>query len=139
MIRAWLVAIPLFWAEPAFAAQIANPIAVFSGLDKITGETTTFEINIGQEKQFGGLLVKPDVCYTREITEEPQTATFVEVTEVQLNNSRKRIFSGWMFAESPALNAVEHPVYDVWLVGCRDPNAPPVRVEEPQVPCRRNR
>ncbi len=134
MIRTWLVAIPLFWAGPAFAAQIANPIAVFSGLDKITGETTTFEINIGQEKQFGGLLVKPDVCYTREITEEPQTATFVEVTEVQLNNSRKRIFSGWMFAESPALNAVEHPVYDVWLVGCRDPNAPPVRVEEPQVP-----
>ena len=121
-------------ASPVAAAEVANPIAVFSGLDKITGATTTFEISIGQEKQFGGLLVKPDVCYTREITEEPQTASFVEVTEVQLDNSHKRIFSGWMFAESPALNAVEHPVYDVWLVGCRDPKAPPVPIEEAPTP-----
>ena len=124
----------LLGVSPVIAAQIANPIAVFSGLDKITGATITFEIGIGQEKQFGGLLVKPDICFTREITEEPQTASFVEVIEVQLDNSRKKIFSGWMFAESPALNAVEHPVYDVWLVGCRDPNAPPVPVEEAPVP-----
>jgi hypothetical protein len=115
--------------------EIANPLAVFSGLDKITGETTTFEIPIGEERQFGGLIVKPDVCYTREITEEPKTVSFVEVTEVELDNSRRKIFTGWMLAESPALNAVEHPVYDVWLVGCRDPNAPPVPVEEaPAVP-----
>lgn len=124
----------LFLVQPANAKQIANPIAIFSGLDKITGETTTFEVDIGQEKQFGGLIVKPDVCYTREITEEPKTTSFVEVTEVELDNSRKPVFDGWMFAESPALNAVEHPVYDVWLVGCRDPNAPPVPVEETPAP-----
>jgi hypothetical protein len=87
-------------------------------------------VPIGTEKQFNSLIVKPDVCYTREITEEPKTTSFVEVTEVQLDSSKKKIFTGWMFAESPALNAVEHPVYDVWLVGCRDPNAPPVPVEE---------
>jgi hypothetical protein len=117
-------------ATPALAERISNPIAVFSGLDKITGATTTFEVPIGTEKQFNSLIVKPDVCYTREITEEPKTTSFVEVTEVQLDSSKKKIFTGWMFAESPALNAVEHPVYDVWLVGCRDPNAPPVPVEE---------
>jgi hypothetical protein len=134
-----LAAVAALIFAPAEAKQIANPIAVFSGLDKITGATTTFEINIGQEKPFGGLIVKPDVCYTREITEEPQTTSFVEVTEVELDNSRKKIFSGWMFAESPALNAVEHPVYDVWLTGCRDPNAPPVPVEEaPVVPAPQN-
>jgi hypothetical protein len=113
----------------AHAERIANPIAIFAGLDKITGVTTTFEVAIGQEHKFEGLMVKPDVCYTRPVTEEPKTTTFVEVDEVESDNSRKRIFTGWMFAESPGLNAVEHPLYDVWLTGCRDPNAPPPVVE----------
>ena len=109
--------------------RLENPIAVFSGLDKITGQTTTFEVKIGEEKRFGGLAVKPDVCYSRPVTEEPKTTSFVEVDEVDANAARKRVFSGWMFAESPGLNAVEHPIYDVWLTGCRDPNAPPPVVE----------
>ncbi|MFL5258783.1 MAG: DUF2155 domain-containing protein [Hyphomicrobiales bacterium] len=112
------------------SSRIENPIAVFSGLDKISGSTTTFEVRIGEEKRFGGLLVKPDVCYSRPVTEEPKTTSFVEVDELETNDQRKRVFTGWMFAESPGLNAVEHPVYDVWLTGCRDPNAPPPAVEE---------
>ena len=116
-------------AGAAHAERVANPIAVFNGLDKITGITTTFEIPIGAEKQFGGLVVKPDVCYTRPVTEEPKTTTFVEVDEVEADQTRKRIFTGWMFAESPGLSGVEHPIYDVWLTGCRDPNAPPPVVE----------
>ena len=114
----------------ARADRIANPIAVFTGLDKITGVTTTFETKVGEAKQFGGLIVKADVCYSRPATEEPKTTSFVEVDEVQLDDSLKRIFSGWMFAQSPGLNAVEHPIYDVWLVNCRDPAAPPPAVEE---------
>lgn len=117
-------------AHPAAAGRIANPIAVFNGLDKITGITTTFEIAIGQERRFGGLIVKPDVCYSRPPTEEPKTTSFVQVDEVEADNARKRIFSGWMFAESPGLNAVEHPIYDVWLTGCRDPKAPAPAVED---------
>ena len=120
----------MFAPAIAHAERIANPIAVFNGLDKITGITTTFEIEIGKEKQFGGLVVKPDACYSRPVTEEPKTTTFVEVDEVKTDKSRSRIFSGWMFAESPGLSGVEHPVYDVWLTGCRDPNAPPPVVEE---------
>jgi hypothetical protein len=116
---------------PAHADRIENPIAVFAGLDKITGLITTFEVKIGEEKRFGGLMVKPDICYSRPVTEEPKTTSFVEVDEVETNEARKRIFTGWMFAESPGLNAVEHPVYDVWLTACRDPNAPPPTVEEP--------
>ena len=108
----------------------ANPIAVFSGLDKITGLTTTFEAKIGEEKRFGGLFIKADACYTRDVTEEPRTTSFVEVAEIESDDSRKKIFSGWMFAESPGLSAVEHPIYDVWLTGCRDPNAPPPIVEQ---------
>ena len=111
------------------AGRVANPIAVFNGLDKITGVTTTFEIAVGDQKRFGGLIVKPDVCYTRLVTEAPKTTSFVEVDELQSDNTRKRLFSGWMFAESPGLNAIEHPIYDVWLTGCRDPSAVPPVVE----------
>lgn len=113
----------------AHAERISNPIAVFTGLDKITGITTTFETKVGEAKQFGGLIVKADVCYSRSATEEPKTTSFVEVDEVQLDDSLKRVFSGWMFAQSPGLNAVEHPIYDVWLINCRDPAAPPPAVE----------
>lgn len=118
----------------AKAERISNPIAVFAGLDKITGITTTFEVPIGQERQFGALIVKPNACYTRPLTEEPKTTTFVEVDQVMLDNTRKRLFSGWMFAESPGLSGVEHAIYDVWLTGCRDPNAPPPVVEAPPEP-----
>jgi len=124
----------LAFAAPSAMAQserISNPIAVFAGLDKITGVTTTFEIPIGEERRFGALIVRPNVCYTRPITEEPKTTSFVQVDQVEIDKSRKPIFSGWMFAESPGLNAVEHAIYDVWLTGCRDPNAPPPVVEAP--------
>ncbi|WP_244506622.1 DUF2155 domain-containing protein [Phyllobacterium sp. YR620] len=99
--------------------KITNPIAVFSGLDKITGRITTFDVYIGETVQFGALQLTPRVCYTRPDTEAPKTDTFVEVDEITLDRKIRRIFSGWMFADSPGLNAVEHPVYDVWLKSCK--------------------
>ena len=110
---------------PAKAERVSNPIALFAGLDKITGVTTTFEIPIGEERRFGSVIVKPDVCYTRPVTEEPKTTSFVKIDQIEMDNTRKPIFSGWMFAESPGLSAMEHATYDVWLTGCRDPKAPP--------------
>jgi hypothetical protein len=117
-------------AASAHAERLANPIAVFAGLDKITGTITTFQVPIDGNKQFGSLVVRPRACYSRPPEEEPKTTSFVEVEEVGADNSARRIFAGWMFAESPGLNAVEHPVYDVWLTGCFDPNAPKPPVEE---------
>jgi hypothetical protein len=135
MIRFWAAAI-LFAAsfEAASAERIKNPIARFSGLDKITGLTTNFDIPVGSERKFGLLFVKPAVCYTRPVTESPKTAGFVQVDQQESDGKRKRIFSGWMFAESPGLNAVEHPIFDVWLTGCKDPNAPPPPTEVPVQP-----
>jgi hypothetical protein len=121
-------------AGPAKADRITNPLALFNGLDKITGVTTSFEVPVNQEYKFGGLIVKPFVCYTRPVTEEPKTTSFVQVDELEASGQRKRVFSGWMFAESPGLNAVEHPTFDVWLIGCRDPNAPPPPKEEQPAP-----
>jgi hypothetical protein len=99
--------------------KITNPTAVFSGLDKITGRTITFDVAINETVQFGALQMTPRVCYTRPPTETPNTDAFVAVDEVTLQGEVKHIFSGWMFAASPGLNAVEHPIYDVWLVDCK--------------------
>lgn len=106
-------------AAPAHAEKVANKVAVFTGLDKITGRIITFDVYIDETVQFGALRVTPRVCYNRPPTEPAQTDAFVEVDEITLDQQIKRIFTGWMFAASPGLNAVEHPVYDVWLNDCR--------------------
>ncbi len=103
----------------AGAEKISNNVAVFAGLDKITARITSFEVRINETVQFGALQVTPRVCYNRPINERPLTSGFVEVEEVLLNNELKRIFTGWMFASSPGLHAVEHPVFDVWLTSCK--------------------
>lgn len=111
---------------PAQAERITNPVAEFTGIDKITGRIINFDVYIDETVQFGALLVTPRVCYSRPDTEEPKTDSFVEVDEMTLDRKVRRIFTGWMFAESPGLNAVEHAVYDVWLKGCKaDSDVPP--------------
>ena len=105
---------------PAFAdTKIENPVAVFSGLDKITGRITRFDAQIDETVTFGALKVTPRVCYTRPPTEAPRTTAFVETDALTPDDGPKRIFTGWMFAGSPGLNAVEHPIYDVWLIDCK--------------------
>ena len=103
----------------AFAERITNPVAEFTGVDKITGRIITFDVYIDETVQFGALQVTPRVCYSSPQEEEPKTDSFVEVDEITLDRKIRRIFTGWMFAESPGLNAVEHAVYDVWLKGCK--------------------
>ena len=106
--------------------RIANPTAVFSGLDKITGRIISFDVALNETVQFGALQVTPRVCYSRPPTETPNTDAFVEVDEVTLQGEIKRIFTGWMFAASPGLHAVEHPIYDVWLTDCKGGRNPAV-------------
>lgn len=101
--------------------KIENGRAVFAGLDKITGRTIAFDAAIGETVQFGALQVTARACYTRPPTEATNTDAFVDVDEVTLQGEIKRIFTGWMFASSPGLHAVEHPIYDVWLTDCASP------------------
>jgi hypothetical protein len=108
-------------AEPP-AQKIVNKKASFSGLDKITGRIINFDEDIGETVQFGALRVKTDACYTRPATEAANTDAFVEVDEITLQGEVKRIFSGWMFAASPGLHGVEHPIYDIWLTDCKVPD-----------------
>jgi len=117
---------------------------VFSGLDKITGRITSFDVAINETVQFGALQVTPRACYTRPPTETANTDAFVEVDEVTLQGEVKRIFTGWMFAASPGLHGVEHAIYDVWLTNCKgatqtvtvtpdpSPAPPPPRTQQSQ-------
>ena len=111
--------------------RISNPTAVFSGLDKITGRIISFDVATNETVQFGALQVTPRVCYSRPPTETPNTDAFVEVDEVTLQGEIKRIFTGWMFAASPGLHAVEHPIYDVWLTDCKGGSPPVAQVQAP--------
>lgn len=108
----------------AHAQRLENKVAVFSALDKVTATIKTLTVPLNETREFGALKVTPRICYSRPPTEQPKTTSFVEVQEVQLDGQEKKIFSGWMFAESPGLNAVEHPVFDVWLTGCEEPSNP---------------
>jgi hypothetical protein len=106
---------------PASAQRIENVVAVFAALDKVTAKISRLEVLLNETKSFGALKVTPRVCYSRAPTEPPKTTSFVEVDEMLLDGKEKRIFTGWMFADSPGLNAVEHPVFDVWLTDCARP------------------
>lgn len=106
-------------SSAASADKFRNPTAIFAGLDKITGRIIAFEVAVNETVQFGALQLTPKICYTRPVSERPQTTSFVEVEEITSANEYKRLFNGWMFAASPGLNAIEHPVYDIWLTGCK--------------------
>lgn len=139
VLSSLMVAGVLGHAPQTLRAQATqNPLAVFAGLDKITGRITTFEIPVNEVRRFGALNVYPRICNSRPPTEEPKTTSFVQVDENLLSGGTRRIFSGWMLAESPGLNAVEHPVYDVWLIGCRDPNRKSVDDEQTNIPSAQN-
>lgn len=114
-----LILASLLAPNSAFADKIKHPIAIFSGLDKITGRIISFEVKIDETVEFGALLVTPRVCYTRPTTEPQNTTSFIEVDEITVSGDTKHLFSGWIFASSPGLNGVEHPIYDVWLIGCK--------------------
>src|SRR5580700_9530787 len=114
--------------------KIPNNRAVFSGLDKITGRIISFDAAIGETVQFGALQVTARACYTRPPTEATNTDAFIDVDEVTLKGEIKRIFTGWIFASSPGLHAVEHPIYDVWLTDCSQPIQAPAPVAQSTPP-----
>lgn len=127
MLRPLLSAAVLTCLTPMVMAQvIANPVATFAGLDKITGRITKFDVYINETVLFGALEITPRACYDRSPNDTLQrTSAFLEVDQVDLEGGSKRIFTGWMFADSPALNAVDHAVYDVWLVECKTSTSVP--------------
>jgi hypothetical protein len=112
----------------AFAETIAEPVAMLQGLDKITARVSKFEAPVGTRVRFGTLSIRVRDCEKNPPEEEPESAAFLEIDEVRPGEVNSRLFSGWMFASSPALSALEHPVYDVNVLDCKTASgSPPVQ------------
>jgi len=114
MVLAVAAALP---ALPAYA--ISGQTVVLQGLDKVTARVQTFEAAIGQTVTFGTLQITVRACDRTPPTEPPESAAFLDIYEAKQDEQRSDLFHGWMFASSPALNPLEHPVYDVWVLECR--------------------
>ena len=102
---------------------LIGDVGVFQGLDKITARIKTFKIKVGISKTFGILDINLQKCVYSKPLDEPESIAYVKVLDKSekypVNKDKLSIFEGWIFASSPALNAMEHPVYDVSLISCK--------------------
>ena len=120
-LAALSIAIPTL----AAADTIAEPVALLQGLDKITARVSKFEAPVDAPVRFGTLSIRVRDCEKNPPEEAPESAAFVEIDEVRPNEGKTRLFGGWMFASTPALSALEHPVYDVNLLECKAASGSP--------------
>ena len=104
-------------AQPAADAQPAK-VAVLQGLDKVTARISTIRAPVGEAVTFGTLVIVARTCRKRPPEETPETTAFLEIFDDRPGEPPRAVFSGWMFASSPALSAMEHAVYDVWVIDC---------------------
>jgi hypothetical protein len=106
-------------ALPAAAPAAAETVAVLQGLDKITARISRVEAPVEMPVKFGTLTILVRACQKRPPEEPPESAAFLQIEEQRPGDAeRRRLFSGWMFASSPALSAMEHPVYDIHVLDC---------------------
>lgn len=112
-----------FIASTAVAEDLVGDAVVLRALDKVTARTLDLTVPIDGSVKYGTLEITPRKCLKRPPEETPETTTFLEIREMKPEEETLLLFSGWMFASSPALNALEHPVYDVWVIDCKIPEA----------------
>ncbi len=112
-----IVLVPGAGSLPAAAAE--GDTLVLQGLDKVTARIWTFDARIGQMVRFGTLEILPRFCNRTPPEEPPETAAFLDIYEARIGEDRNDLFHDWMFSSSPALTALEHPVYDVWVLDCK--------------------
>ena len=102
---------------------LIGDVGIFQGLDKITARIKTFKIKVGVSKTFGILDINLQKCVYSKPLDEPESIAFIKVLDLSdkysVTKDKLSIFEGWIFASSPALNAMEHPVYDVSLISCK--------------------
>ena len=111
--------------EPPPAPPQGGTQLVMRGLDKITGRPTSITAPIGKQVAFATLSITARFCYSTPASETPETAAFVQIEDHRQDQPARRVFSGWMYASSPGLNGMEHPLYDVWVITCRGGSVPP--------------
>lgn len=131
--KLFLVSFFVLLFGPSSSAQAREmddyPIAKLQSLDKVTARTMTFEAPVGSTVNFGPLFIKVQVCREAPPVEQPESAAFLQVWENTPEDKAEWIFSGWMFASSPGLSSMDHPIYDVWVLDCL--GEPPAEDEKP--------
>jgi hypothetical protein len=135
-----LVLTPAAQAQEAGTSMQAFSAVKLRALDKITGNSRDLSAKVGDSLNFGRLRVTVRACYQSDPREAPESAAFLEVRAVPtapkdgssakptntstMNKGPQPIgedgllFSGWMYASSPGISALEHPTYDVWVISC---------------------
>ncbi|MCB9930951.1 MAG: DUF2155 domain-containing protein [Alphaproteobacteria bacterium] len=114
-----LATLAALWVALSGATFLDRDVAVLQALDKITAQVSEMTVKVGETAQFGRLLIKVDACRVRPPEEPPEAAVFLEITDLgRRDTGASQAFRGWMFASSPSLSAMDHPVYDIWLAGC---------------------
>jgi len=103
----------------ATAAAHGPLTLIMRGLDKISGRPTILIAPIGKTIQYATLSITARTCYSTPASETPETAAFVQIDDHRPDKPQRRVFSGWMYASSPGLNGMQHPLYDVWVINCR--------------------
>jgi hypothetical protein len=98
--------------------MVEQPVVKLQSLDKVTARTMTFEVRVGSTVKFGPIYIKVQSCRKAPPMEQPESAAFLQIWEVTPRDESKWVYSGWMFASSPALSPMDHPIYDVWVLDC---------------------
>ncbi len=101
-------------------AAADEKVAVLQGLNKVTARVSALEAPVDRPVRFGTLELTVRACHKAPPEEPPESTVFLEILDVKPGEAPVELFSGWMFASSPALSALEHPVYDIWVLDCRD-------------------
>ena len=101
------------------AGAYPGDLAIMQGLDKVTARVSTFQAPLGATVRFGTLAITVRACDRTPPEEPPESSAFLEIDDIHPDEKPVRIFTGWMFSSSPALSALEHPVYDVWVLECK--------------------
>lgn len=129
-----LLLVFLMFGLPSFSALAADRIVgneiVLQGLDKVTARISTISISAGNTADFGTLKITLRGCEKTAPEDPPEAAAFLEIIEQRDDEEPVSLFHGWMFASTPALSALEHPVYDVWVLECRAESAETEKIEE---------
>ena len=103
---------------PTLAADMVSDAAMLQGLDKVTARVSTLRAPINRTVHFGTLEIVARTCHKRPPEEPPESAAFLQIRDIKPGEAPETLFQGWMFASSPALSALEHPVYDIWVIDC---------------------
>ena len=103
---------------PVWATDIDCSSVLLRSVDKITGRTNTIEANIGESVKLGNLKITPERCLKKPPEETPENAAFLMIEENTKNEDYTTVFNGWMFSSNPAISAMEHPIWDIWVLEC---------------------